>query len=278
MTYVTTLPSPVGKLTLSSDGQALTGLWLEGQKYFCAGLPTDVKEKDLPVFHQAEAYLTAYFSGASLPPLPPLAPAGTDFQRSVWALLTEIPWGRTRTYGELAAELRRRGLGGAPRAVGAAVGRNPISILIPCHRVVGADGGLTGYAGGVERKRFLLELEGADLSALPAKDGAAGDGGWTYLPAAANRAAGSPAPEPPGRYRCPCCGCRTLPVPPEQALAHICPVCFWENDVFTSSDTEPSDCNHGLTLEQGRANYRAFGACEARLLPHVRPPRPEELS
>ena len=100
MTYVTTLPSPVGKLTLSSDGQALTGLWLEGQKYFCAGLPTDVKEKDLPVFRQAEAYLTAYFSGASLPPLPPLAPAGTDFQRSVWALLTEIPWGRTRTYGE----------------------------------------------------------------------------------------------------------------------------------------------------------------------------------
>ena len=196
----------------------------------------------------------------------------------MWALLTEIPWGRTRTYGELAAELRRRGLGGAPRAVGAAVGRNPISILIPCHRVVGADGSLTGYAGGVERKRFLLEMEGADLSALPAKDGAAGDGGWTYLPAAANRAAGSPAPEPPGRYRCPCCGCRTLPVPPEQALAHICPVCFWENDVFTSSDTEPSDCNHGLTLEQGRANYRAFGACEARLLPHVRPPRPEELS
>ena len=166
MTYVTTLPSPVGKLTLSSDGQALTGLWLEGQKYFCAGLPTDVKEKDLPVFRQAEAYLTAYFSGASLPPLPPLAPAGTDFQRSVWALLTEIPWGRTRTYGELAAELRRRGLGGAPRAVGAAVGRNPISILIPCHRVVGANGSLTGYAGGLARKRFLLELEGVDLTGL----------------------------------------------------------------------------------------------------------------
>ena len=166
MTALHTLPSPLGLLTLAADGDALTGLWMEGQKYFCSCIPADVKEKDLPVFHQAEAYLSAYFAGAPLPPLPPLSPAGTPFQRAVWALLTEIPRGHTRTYGELAAELRRRRLGGSPRAVGAAVGRNPISILIPCHRVVGADGSLTGYAGGMARKRFLLELEGAGLEGL----------------------------------------------------------------------------------------------------------------
>ena len=161
MTAVYTLPSPLGLLTLAADGDALTGLWMEGQKYFRAGISNDVKEMDLPVFSLAEAYLRAYFAGAPLPPLPPLRPAGTAFQQAVWALLAEIPSGRTRTYGALAEALRERGLGGSPRAVGAAVGRNPISILIPCHRVVGADGSLTGYAGGVERKRFLLELEGA---------------------------------------------------------------------------------------------------------------------
>ena len=166
MTALYTLPSPLGLLTLSAQNDALTGLWMEGQKYFCSGIPAGVKEKSLPVFHQAEAYLSAYFSGAALPPLPPLCPAGTAFQRAVWALLREIPYGQTRTYGALAAELRRRGLGGSPRAVGAAVGRNPISILIPCHRCVGTDGSLTGYAGGMARKRFLLELEGVDLTGL----------------------------------------------------------------------------------------------------------------
>lgn len=105
-----------------------------------------------------------------------------------------------------------------------------------------------------------------------------------YLPTAISDTALSPEPpedaappEKPGIYSCPCCGCRILPVPPAEAIACICLVCFWENDVFTSSDHEPSDENHGLMLAQGRANYRAFGACEARLLPHVRPPRPEEL-
>lgn len=161
MTALWTLSSPLGRLTLAADGQALTGLWMEGQKYFRRGLPEDVKVIDLLVFRQAEAYLSAYFAGESLPPMPPLAPAGTPFQRAVWALLEEIPLGRTRTYGALAEELRRRGTAAAPRAVGAAVGRNPISILIPCHRCVGADGSLTGYAGGLERKRFLLALEGA---------------------------------------------------------------------------------------------------------------------
>lgn len=166
MTAVHTLPSPLGPLTLAADGQAITGLWMEGQKYFCLGLSDDGKEMDLPVFQQTEAYLAAYFAGSPLPPLPPLRPAGTAFQRAVWALLAEIPYGRTCTYGALAVELRRRGTAAAPRAVGAAVGRNPISILIPCHRVVGAGGSLTGYAGGLARKRFLLELEGVDPTGL----------------------------------------------------------------------------------------------------------------
>ena len=166
MTAVHSLPSPLGPLTLAAQGDALTGLWLEGQKYFRAGVPEDAAEADLPVFRQAEAYLAAYFAAAPLPPLPPLAPAGTAFQRAVWDLLREIPRGMTLTYGWLAEELRRRGTAAAPRAVGAAVGRNPISILIPCHRVVGADGSLTGYAGGLERKKFLLALEGVDLTGL----------------------------------------------------------------------------------------------------------------
>lgn len=84
-------------------------------------------------------------------------------------------------------------------------------------------------------------------------------------------------PEPAGEYPCPCCGCLTLPVPAEEAIAHICPVCFWENDVFTHSDDEPSDENGGMTLNEGRENYRRLGACQERLLPHVRPPRPEEI-
>ena len=159
-------PSPVGMLTLSSDGTALTGLWLDGQKYFGAGLPNAVKENDLPVFEQASAWLDAYFGRQLLPTLPPLAPAGSDFRQAVWRLLLEIPYGETTTYGALAQRLRQRGISAAPQAVGGAVGHNPISILIPCHRCVGADGSLTGYAGGVEKKRFLLALEGADLSRL----------------------------------------------------------------------------------------------------------------
>ena len=143
-------PSPVGMLTLSSDGTALTGLWLEGQKYFGAGLPDAVKETDLPVFEQASAWLDAYFAKAPLPALPPLAPQGSP----------------VTTYGALARTLRDRGISAAAQAVGGAVGHNPISILIPCHRVVGSDGSLTGYAGGVANKQFLLELEGVDITGL----------------------------------------------------------------------------------------------------------------
>lgn len=162
MTYRTTICSPLGELTLTSNGEAITALWLEGQKYFAAGLDPESKESpDLPIFQQAEWWLTAYFERRTRPPLPPLSPGGSEFRKGVWDQLREIPFGQTRTYGDVA-----KALGSSPRAVGIAVGHNPISILIPCHRVVGADGSLTGYAGGVEKKRFLLELEGVDLSKL----------------------------------------------------------------------------------------------------------------
>ena len=167
MTCLTKLPSPLGPLLLASDGKAVTGLWLEGQKYFAAGLEEETEDRpDLPVFQQAAAWLDAYFSKKDLPPLPPLAPKGSEFRQRVWKLLLEIPRGETATYGALTEKLKASGVPAAPQAVGGAVGHNPISILIPCHRVVGADGSLTGYAGGVEKKRFLLELEGVDLSGL----------------------------------------------------------------------------------------------------------------
>ena len=125
-----------------------------------------VERDDLPVFRQAAAWLDAYFAKQPLPDLPPLAPRGSDFRQAVWRLLLEIPYGQVTTYGALAQILRDRGISAAAQAVGGAVGHNPISILIPCHRVVGADGSLTGYAGGVEKKRFLLALEGVDMTNL----------------------------------------------------------------------------------------------------------------
>lgn len=163
----TNYDSPLGTLTLAGSEEALTGLWLPGQKYFAATLPSDaLRRDDLPVFRQAASWLDAYFARRLLPALPPLAPVGSDFRQAVWQLLLEIPYGETTTYGTLARRLRQRGISAAPQAVGGAVGHNPISILIPCHRCVGADGSLTGYAGGVEKKRFLLTLEGVDFSHL----------------------------------------------------------------------------------------------------------------
>ena len=161
--YRTTYPSPVGDLTLASDGTSLTGLWFRGQKYDCAALPPEAENcPDLPVFLETAAWLDAYFAGEALPPMPPLAPEGSPFRQAVWALLREIPYGMTTTYGALAEQLRMSGLTASPIAVGGAVGHNPISILIPCHRVLGADGSLTGYAGGLDIKRFLMELETED--------------------------------------------------------------------------------------------------------------------
>ena len=158
MSDVMRYDSPVGALTLAGDGENLVGLWLEGQKYFGAKLALS-GEGSAPVFARAKAWLDRYFAGERPSPAElSLAPAGTAFQRDVWRTLCEIPYGEVITYGELARRLHT-----SARAVGSAVGRNPISIIVPCHRVVGADGGLTGYAGGVERKRWLLTHEGVEL-------------------------------------------------------------------------------------------------------------------
>ena len=156
MEYRTTYPSPLGELTLASDGAALTGLWIKGQKYFGGSAKLWEVKRDLPVFAAAALWLDAYFAGEEPEPEDlPLAPSGTDFRQLVWQELCTIPYGTTVTYGELA---ERIGCASA-RAVGTAVGRNPISIIIPCHRVLGADGSLTGYAGGIDCKRWLLEHE-----------------------------------------------------------------------------------------------------------------------
>jgi methylated-DNA-[protein]-cysteine S-methyltransferase len=151
------IATPLGPLTAARSATGLSGLWFEGQKHHPG--PLDVPEDDGsdPVLAAAEAALKAYFAGRAYT-LPPLDPAGTAFQREVWRALLEIAPGASDTYGHLAERLGRAQ---AARALGAAVGRNPISVLIPCHRVVGADGSLTGYAGGLERKKALLSLEGS---------------------------------------------------------------------------------------------------------------------
>ncbi len=161
MQYTGTYSSPLGQITLAADSVGLTGLWFEGQKHFGAKLDKNALDKDLPVFTDARIWLDKYFSGAEPNFEIPVHLIGTDFQLEVWTLLREIPYGKTVTYGELAAKLAaRRGISKmCPRAVGSAIGKNPISIIVPCHRVLGAGGKLTGYAGGIERKIRLLELE-----------------------------------------------------------------------------------------------------------------------
>jgi methylated-DNA-[protein]-cysteine S-methyltransferase len=162
MHYTAHYDSPLGGVTLGSDGRALTGLWFDGQKYFAATLDPEHEARELPVFSETKRWLNRYFSGSAPDFTPPLRLYGTDFQKSVWEALLAIPYGQTVTYGELAAKLaERRGIGQvSARAVGGAVGRNAVSLIIPCHRVVGANGALTGYAGGLDRKIRLLEREG----------------------------------------------------------------------------------------------------------------------
>ena len=164
---LTRYASPLGTIFLAADNGALAGLWLEGQKYFAATLDEAAVERDdLPVFRQAAAWLDAYFAKAPLPALPPLAPQGSPFRQAVWRLLLEIPYGTVTTYGALARTLRGQGISAAAQAVGGAVGHNPISIIIPCHRVIGAGGSLTGYAGGLAQKVWLLRHEGVDLGGM----------------------------------------------------------------------------------------------------------------
>ncbi len=170
MIYSMDCASPVGLLTLASDGDHLVGLWLEGQKYFGASIAEAMtKRSDLPVLQSARRWLERYFAGERPSPDElPLHPAGSAFRKAVWEILCGIPYGTVVTYGSIAKEMASR-LGRqsmSSQAVGGAVGHNPISIIIPCHRVVGADGSLTGYAGGIDKKIRLLELEGVDLAPL----------------------------------------------------------------------------------------------------------------
>ena len=159
----------LGELTIASDGEAIVGLWMEGQKYFGSGLPQPFERRDdLPVFEQARGWLDRYFAGGRPDPLElPLAPRGTAFQRRVWGILAQIPYGSLRTYADIADQIAREdGTRCSARAVGAANGKNPLRIILPCHRVVGAHGSLTGYAGGIERKLWLLRHEGVDVGRL----------------------------------------------------------------------------------------------------------------
>lgn len=166
MRYLAKYVSPLGTISLASDGEVLTGLWFDGQKYDRLGLGNGVEERDdLPVCKEAKRWLDIYFSGKDPGFRPALAVVGSGFARTVSAILLQIPYGQTTTYGEIAREvarcLGRKSM--SSQAVGYAVGHNPISLIVPCHRVVGSSGSLTGYAGGLKRKVALLEGEGINL-------------------------------------------------------------------------------------------------------------------
>lgn len=195
MHYVTRIETPLGRLVAASDGVAVVGLWFEGQAHFGATLDeTRERADDLPVFEDLRRWLNTYFEGRDPGPHPACSPKGTPFRLAVWRELAKVPYGSTVTYGELgrrvAHELGRDSW--SARAVGGAVGHNPISILLPCHRVVGADGSLTGYAGGVETKAALLALEGVDVGGLRLPRDSA-------LPASTPSAAPTPSTAPAHR-------------------------------------------------------------------------------
>lgn len=170
MHYITDYLSPVGLLRLASKGESLEGLWIDGQKYFCAGLTGEtVRDDSLNIFKNTKDWLERYFAGQK-PAVSELMlePPGGEFRQSVWNILCRIPYGHVMTYGDIAREIAektgRSSMSG--QAVGGAVSHNPISIIIPCHRVVGTNGSLTGYAGGIAVKIKLLELEGVDMEHL----------------------------------------------------------------------------------------------------------------
>ena len=163
MHYINHYHSPLGTILLAADDTGLTGLWFEGQKYFAQGLDKETEEKEFSVFQTARRWLDVYFSGQKPDFQVPLHFQGTTFQKEVWEILLSIPYGETTPYGAIAKQLAaKRGLPHlSAQAVGSAVGHNKISIIVPCHRVIGADGSLTGYAGGIWRKEKLLALEQA---------------------------------------------------------------------------------------------------------------------
>ena len=168
MTFLQHYNSPLGGILLAADEIGLTGLWFDGQKYFARDLPAEHVEQNTPVLSEAKRWLDIYFTGREPDFTPPLHPVGSAFRQAVWEILLQIPYGQTTTYGEIARQLAAKL--GLPRmsaqAVGGAVGHNEVSIIIPCHRVVGTSGSLTGYAGGIDKKVKLLELEHTDMTEL----------------------------------------------------------------------------------------------------------------
>ena len=168
MIYTCKYASPLGVMTLASDGEALTGLWFNGQKYFGSTLPADYIPQEVPAFAEVKRWLDIYYSGREPGFTPLMRYDTTPFRKAVCDVMLTIPYGQTMTYRQIAqriaARMSRPHM--SPQAVGGAVGHNPISLLIPCHRVVGTDGSLTGYAGGIDRKQKLLELEKADMQDL----------------------------------------------------------------------------------------------------------------
>ena len=168
MQYTAHYDSPLGGMTLASDGERLTGLWFDGQKYFAAGLEDESRERMLPVFRETFEWLDLYFSGREPDFRPAISLQATDFRKRIWEILLSISFGCTMTYGEIAAQIAvEKGVGKmSAQAVGGAVAHNPVSLIIPCHRVTGSRGELTGYAAGVEKKRWLLQHERAYLQGI----------------------------------------------------------------------------------------------------------------
>lgn len=168
MQYISHYHSPLGNILLAADQIGLTGLWFEGQKYFALYLDKEHEEKEVPVLQQTKKWLDIYFSGKEPDFKLPLHFTGTDFQNEVWEILSAIPYGQTTTYGEIAKQIAaKRGLARmSAQAVGGAVGHNEISIIVPCHRVVGSNGSLTGYAGGIDKKIKLLTLEKVNMDSF----------------------------------------------------------------------------------------------------------------
>lgn len=165
MQYTTSYQTPLGQVLLAADETGLTGLWFEGAKHYGAGLDPEHEEKEMPVFDTVRKWLKMYFDGQEPDFLPPIHMIGSPFRIRIWEHLLKIPYGQTMTYGELAGRIaEERGIARmSAQAVGGAVAHNPISIIIPCHRMVGTDGSLTGYAGGIPKKAGLLKLEGSFL-------------------------------------------------------------------------------------------------------------------
>ena len=181
MHYLSHYESPLGAMTMASDGEHLTGLWFDGQKYDRSTIDGDAVLKPyLPVFLRTTQWLDTYFEGADPGFTPPIRVEGSDFREMVTSIMLSIPFGTTSTYAQIAAEVTRR-TGReqmSAQAVGGAVGHNPITLIVPCHRVVATNGSLRGYAGGVDRKERLLEMEGVNMAGLPTPP-TADDGGGT---------------------------------------------------------------------------------------------------